>query len=247
MDEQLIALYHRHVAAACDRQMRLGDFIEREAPGENWHYQVSTATLSFGAKVKFEAHDLGSHAFTDNSWLWVWCNPHLHLTATNHELATAVQQLGQQLGIPAFTATRYFDVEPILGEQLSEVASHVFGIVVGGELGYHAHYTMPFEHGRFTALLRDERLRCDEPHPLLRISSIFPQALCDYPIMDHRAAFLAYLNWYGYTPEVAGQSVCVVENGEEVMRAEFDELNRMTNLTGRFRGTSNDQQPDADA
>jgi hypothetical protein len=237
MDEQLIALYHRHVAAAFDRQMRLADFIEREAPGENWHYQVSTATLRFGENVQFQAHDLGSHATSDNSWLWVWCNPHLNLTPANRELAEAVQRLGQQHNIPAFTATRYFDVGPILGEHLGEIASHVFGIVIGGELGYNAYYTMPFANGRFTALLRDDRLRCDEPYPLARIASVFPRAIGSYPILNHRDAFLGYLDWYGLTPESEGQAVRVNDNGEEVMRADFDELNRMTNLTGRLKGT----------
>jgi hypothetical protein len=236
MDERLVALYHQHVAAAYDRQMRLADLIEREAPGANWHYQTSTATLRFGDTLQFAAYDLGSHAFPDNSWMWVWCNPHLKLTPANRELAEAVRQLGQQHGIPAFSATSYFDVGPILGEQLTEVASHVFGLVVAGELGYPAYYTMPFENGRFTALLRDDRLRPDEPYPLVRIASIFPRALSDYPILDHRAAFLGYLRWYGFAPEANGRSVRVVENGEEVMRAEFDELNRMTNLTGRFKG-----------
>jgi hypothetical protein len=236
MDEQLIALYHRHVAAAYDRQMRLADFIERAAPGENWHYQTSTATLRFGSQVTFAAHDLGSHADPDNSWMWVWCNPHLNLTPANREVADAVQRMGQERDIPAFTATGYFDVGPILGDQLSGIAAHVFGIVVGGELGYHAYYTMPFANGRFTVLLRDDRLRCDEPYPLVRISSVFPQTLTSYPVLNHRTAFLGYLDWYGYTPEVEGQSVRVVEDGEEVMRAEFDELNRMTNLTGRLRG-----------
>src|SRR4051794_14669137 len=107
MDEQLIALYHRHVAAAYDRQMRLADFLEREAPGENWDYQISTATLRFGSRVSFAAHDLGSYADPDNSWMWVWCNPHLNLTPANREVAAAVQRMGQERGIPAFTATRY--------------------------------------------------------------------------------------------------------------------------------------------
>lgn len=238
MDEQLVALYHRHVAAAYDRQMRLGDFIEREAPGENWSYQTSTATLKFGAKVVFTAHDLGSHAAPDNSWMWVWCNPHLGLTPSNRALAASVQQLGTRLGIPAFGATTYFDIGPVLGEQLGEVASHVFGIVIGGEFGYSAHYTMPFANGRFTALLRDDRLRCDEPYPLVRIASIFPRAISEYPVLDHRAAFLGYLDWYGFVPEADARCVRIVEGGEEVMRADFDKRNRMKNLTGRFQGRS---------
>src|SRR5262249_7949703 len=126
MDEQLIALYHQHVAAAFDRQMRLADFLERKASGANWNYQVSTATLKFGPKVTFEAHALGSYADPDGSWMWDWLNPQLNLTPANLKLAKAVQRLGKKLGISAFTADRYFVVEPILGEELSEDAAYVF-------------------------------------------------------------------------------------------------------------------------
>src|SRR5262249_43086439 len=160
-----------------------------------------TATLKFGSSVTFQAHDLGSHAEPDNSWMWVWCNPHLNLTPANQALGAAVRGLGKRLGIGAFSATSYFDVGPILGDDLGPVAADVFGIVGGGELGYNAYYTMPFENGRFTALLRDERLRCDEPYPLLRIATIFPQVTSGYPVLNHRSAFAGYLDWYGYTPE----------------------------------------------
>jgi hypothetical protein len=236
VDEQLVALYHQHVAAAYDRQMRLGDFLDREAPGADWQYEVPTSTLSFGQTVKFTAHDLGSHATPDNSWLWAWCNPSVTPTPANRELGRAVQQLGERLGIPAFSAMQYFDVTPVLGEELGQIASHVFGIVIGGELGYHAYYTMPFEHGRFTALLRDERLRCNEPYPLLRISTIFPQVISSYPIFSHRAALLGYLDWYAFEPQQDDSCVQVVENGDVVMRAEFDHLSRLTNLSGKLHG-----------
>ncbi|VTU00535.1 Uncharacterized protein OS=Rhodopirellula sp. SWK7 GN=RRSWK_03814 PE=4 SV=1 [Gemmataceae bacterium] len=235
MDEQLVALYHQHVAASFDRQTRLSDFLEREAQGADWHYQVSTATLAFGSTVKFQAHDLGSHAEADNSWMWVWCNPHMKLTPANHDLSVAVRALGSRYGIEAFAATSYFDVGPVLGEDLSGVADHVFGIVVSGELGYNAYYTMPYENGRFTALLRDERLRSDEPHPLARVASVFPQVVASYPVLDQRAALLGYLEWYGYEPLQEAHAIRLVENGTEVLHAEFDDMSRMTNLTAHLR------------
>jgi len=231
MDEQLVSLYHRHVAAAYDRQLRLGDFLEREANGTNWHYQVSTATLSFGPTVKFQAHDLGAHAEIDNSWLWAWYGSQMNLTPTMGDLGEAVRKLGERHGIVAFSSTQSVDVAAILGEELGRIVSHVFGIIVSGELGYQAYYTMPYKRGRSTVLLRDARLRADEPDPLGRVATIFPQVLTGFPILDHRTALIGYLNSYAYVPKAEGRLVRVVENGVELLRAEFDETNHMTDLT----------------
>src|SRR5262249_7972088 len=100
VDQALLTLYHRHVAVAFDRQMRLADFLDRyEASGKPYVYTISTATLEFGDAVRFTALDLGSHADPDNSWLWAWCNPHLKLTTANRKLGKAVRDLGADAGI----------------------------------------------------------------------------------------------------------------------------------------------------
>jgi hypothetical protein len=235
MDARLVALYHRHVAAAYDQQLRLGDFLDREAAGAALHYQVSTATLSFGPAVTFRALDLGSHSTLDNSWLWGWYSSQLNLSTTA-ELCSAVRDLGERTGVPAFTAAQAFDAGPVLGEELGRIASHVFGIVVSGELGFQGYYTVPYRRGRSAVLLRDDRLRVAEPDPVARVATIFPQVLTGFPIPDHRAALLGYLAHHGVAPEVRGRTVIVSRSGTEALRAEFDEHSHLTNLTGTVQG-----------
>src|SRR6478672_2472460 len=103
MDEQLITLYHRHAAAAFDRQVRFNEFLDRKAGGEDWEYDTDTATLSFG-KLKFEALFVGSHAFHNNSWLWGWSNKNLKLTITNRALGDTVRSVVHRLGVHALAA-----------------------------------------------------------------------------------------------------------------------------------------------
>jgi hypothetical protein len=92
MDQALISLYHRNVAAAFDRQMRLADFLEPEKVSDApYRFRTSTATLEFGNTVQLVALDLGSHADIDSSWLWSWCNPaaalhRIHLLPSPHLL-----------------------------------------------------------------------------------------------------------------------------------------------------------------
>jgi len=235
MDAKLVALYHRHVAAAYDRQLRLGDFLERETNGANWHYQVSTSTLSFGPSVKFQANDLGSHSTLDNSWLWGWYSSQTNLTAAMNEFCEAIRGLGSRHDIRAFLLTQPFDVGAVLGTELGGIASHVFGIITSGELGYQAYYNIPYKRGRSTVLLRDDRLRVTEPAPLARVATIFPQVLAGFPITDQRAALIGYLASYDITPEASGRLIRVVEGGVESLRAEFDEQHRLSNLTGAFQ------------
>jgi hypothetical protein len=232
MDETLIALYHRHVATVFDRQMLLLDFLEREAGGEPWSYTISSATLAFGDVVRFVALDLGSHAEPDNSWLWAWCHPHLNLTSANQELGTAVRKFGQDIGVAAFIADRQVSCLEILGPDLLPVAAHVFAVVVAGELGFDAYYTMPFAHGRAAAVIRDDRLRAEAPNPVARILTIFTQVIGAFPVLDHRAAFLGYAAGYGLPVEESRQTVRVLAGGVEALKARFDRRNRLVELTG---------------
>src|SRR5262249_32330140 len=120
----------------------------------------------------------------------------------------------------------------VLPEELIDAAAHVLGVVVAGELGYDAYYTLPYEGGRGAAVIRDARLRASEPYPLVRISSVFPQAVGGCPVLDPRAAFVAYVESYGFRAEETGQEVCVRAAGTRVMTARFDGQNRLTSLEG---------------
>jgi hypothetical protein len=232
MDQNLIALYLRHVAAAFDRQMRLNAFLEEQTDGSLYKYTTSTATLDFGDTVRFEALDLGSHADPDNSWLWTWCNPHLNLTPANRKLGKAVRELGKCSGIAALSADRQVALDDLLGPEVSSVAAHAFAAIVAGELGFDAYYTMPFEHGRFAAVIRDDRLRTGVPDPVARMLTVFPQALAAFPVPDHRVAFAAYARWYGLPIRETPQTIHVLADGKDALKAKFDRRGRLTELKG---------------
>jgi hypothetical protein len=218
------------VAAVFDRQTRLTEFLQANAEGADWDYAVSSASLTFGQVVRFDAPLLGSVADGKDTWLWAWANRHLQLPPANETLADAVRQLSERTGLGLFASADAVACQELLPEEVRDAAAHVFGVIVTGELGYDAYYTLPYEGGRGVAVIRDDRLRVPEPHPLLRISSVFSQAIGGYPIPDHRAAFVPYVESYGLRAAISGQTVHVLESGTEVMTAEFDEHNRLTRL-----------------
>lgn len=233
MSDPLFLLYHRHVAMASDRQLRFADFLQHHAPGAGYNYTISTGSLTFGdGLLRFEAHDLGSHAAPDNSWLWAWNNPHLALTPANQELARRARELGQRAGVPALLAEGPIDLGRLFGKELSEHAVHAFAAVVGGELGYDAYYRMPFEHGQAVALVRDERLRFAEALPLNRILNVFTQLIANLPVYHHRLAFVGYGQAYGLTVTEEGDRVVLSDGRGPELVGTFDHLARLTNLEG---------------
>lgn len=232
MSRTLLDLYHRHVAAVYDRQMRLAEFLDENGGGGGWGYDVPSAALTFGKAIRFDALLLGSFAEGNRSWLWAWANRHLNLPAENCALSEAVRRIASGPELQVFAADGPVDCDGLLARELADEAAHVFGVAVTGSLGYDAYYTLPYDGGRGVALIRDERLRVPEPHPLLRISSVFPQAISGYPILDHRAAFLAYVESYGLLVKSGTADVRVLSAGAEVMTARFDEMNRLSSLEG---------------
>ena len=229
MDHQLIALYHRHVGPAFDRQLRFNDFLERKAPGEDWEYDSETATLSFG-KLKFEAPVVGSHAEHNNSWLWAWSNKHLKLTVTNRALGDTVRMLVHRLGVHSLAAPG-FSLEPLLGSELTEDAAHVLGMVLSRELEFNAYFLTPYDGGTGLTLIRDKRLAHTERRPLARVMTVFPQVIDALTVYDHRAAFISYIRDYGLTATDDAGGVRVTHDKGELV-ASFDDRNRLTGIEG---------------
>jgi hypothetical protein len=227
MDEQLIDLYHRHVGMAFDRQLRLDDFRDRKAPGEKWKHDTATGTLALG-KFTFEAPVLGSRQEHNNSWLWAWSDRNLKLSLVNRAMGATVSALAHRLGVHQLSAPG-FSLEPLLGTELSEQAPDVFGVLFGAELGYDGYHLI--DRGRTTILIRDDRLKFAEKHPLSRILSVFPKAVKSLTVFDHKAALASYAREYGVAvAEAPGSLKLTEEKGE--LTATFDEHNKLVKLEG---------------
>jgi hypothetical protein len=187
MDEQLIALYHRHVATAFDRKLRFADFVAQKAGKVKAKYEVATATLAFGPSLKFEAPLLGSHAHGNHSWLWAWSNRNLKLTLTNRALGDLVRVTAHRISVPML-AHAGFSLEPLLGDELTKHAAEVLGCILSRELDYDAHHTIAEDNYDSTILVRHEKLKFTERYPLHRVLTVFPKVVAALPVFDQRAA-----------------------------------------------------------
>ena len=227
MDEQLIELYHRHVATAFDRQLRLGEFRDRKAPGEKWQYDLETATMTLG-KLTLEAPALGTRQEHNNSWLWAWSDRNLKLTITNRAMGDAVRMLSHRLAVHQLGAAG-FSLEPLLGAELSEHAPDIFGVIFGAELGYDGYHLS--DRGRTTVLIRDDRLKVAEKHPLSRILTVFPKAIKVLPVLDQKSALVHYAKDYAVAVAEEHGTVKLTQ-GKGELTATFDERNKLVKLEG---------------
>jgi hypothetical protein len=209
----------------------MADFLDRKAAGQPWEYDTETATLTFGPKVKFEAPVIGSHADHNDSWLWSWSNKHIKLSLVNHALGDTVRMLVHRLGVHSLAAPG-FAIQPLLGDELTEHAAHVLGIVLGRELQYDAYYLAPYDGGRALLLVRDDRLHFTERHPLHRVLFVFPQVIAALPVFDHKAALRDYARDYGLTVADVPGGVTITGEGAGQLTATFDDRGRLAKLDG---------------
>jgi hypothetical protein len=240
MDEQLLHRYHRHVAMAYDRRLRLAAFRELKAPGEKWRHDVETATMFLG-KLALEAPVLGTRQEHNNSWLWAWSDRNLRLTVTNRALGDTVRMLVHRLAVHQLGAAGFL-LEPLLGSRLSPYAPDIFGVILSAELGYDGYHLI--DRGRTTVLIRDPRLKFTEKHPLSRILAVFPKIHKALPVLEHKAAFINYGKDYGVTVAVDPGVVRLTEGKGELI-ATFDHYNQLVRLDGNVQPEKKSPRPAA--
>lgn len=208
-----------HLPFAFDRQLLLADLIG-DLP---WACDLQTGILSFGDRYHWKAEVLGTESEESNTWLWAWANEESNIPAQQQTASLKLKALGEEHGIAELT-------EPIV--PLNHADGHAFASVAVGEGLGKAYYRGPYEGGAAVLLITDDELQLQVNDPLQRILTVFPQAISAMEIADHREALQGYLEHYGFEPEEEGSALLLREQGQEVLRAEFDELGRLRELKG---------------
>ncbi len=204
---------------AFDRQLLLAELVQ-DLP---WTYDIQKGVLSFGDQFHWKAEVLGTESEETNTWLWSWANETSKIPPEQQAASLKLKALGEQHGIAEFT-------EPMV--PLDHADGHAFAsIAVGKGLGK-AYYRGPYEGGAAFLLFTDEQIQFNVDDPLRRIITVFPQAISAMELSDHREALRGYLEFYGFEPQEDDGSLVVIQNDQQVLRAEFDEHRRLKELKG---------------
>ena len=215
-------LFFRNAVASFGKELHLAELVSHS----NWHFNMASGLLSFGGEYDWRVQILGTEADNSQTWLWAWANEASGIPISLLGSALTLRMLGEANGIPELAESEV---------PLGEVNGHILAMIASGVCRADAYYRCPYEGGAAFLLIKDENFpRCTE-HPLARIASVFPQAISSLDISDHRLAFLGYLEYYGLVFEEEGNRIVVEEEGEQVLTAAFDELNRLTNLDANIK------------
>jgi hypothetical protein len=219
MHWELSSRYERHVLASFDKQLYLSDLV-----GDlDWRFEMKSGLLSFGDQFHWQAQILGTESEESGTWLWAWANQASGIPAGLLQAAHFMRELGEQHQIPELAEAQL---------PLGEINGHFLSMLASGECQAAAYYRGPYTGGAAFLLIRDERFERRIEDPLLRILSVFPQALEAVEIQNHKNALVGYLHYYGLMSQSAGNTILVKEGERTVLTASFDEQNRLMNLEG---------------
>lgn len=222
MTPRLNDLFHRSAAIALDRQLWLAELVA----DSEWHIDVSEARLTFGDRYRWAVQFLGTESYADGTWRWAWSNrsglPHHGLSS-----AVGLRDAGDQNGIAEFTEARL---------PLGDIDGHTLATVASVLRSANAYYRCPYEDGALFVLIQDLWYPRTEIEPVERVATVFPQSLAALPLSDHRLAWTSYLAYYGLDAVADGDSLVTARDGVPVLRATFDDLNRLTRLEAQVGG-----------
>jgi hypothetical protein len=196
-----------------------------------WKYDVATASLACGPKLKFEAPLLGTHIHGNDSWLWAWSNRNLKLTLTNRALGDLVRVTAHRIGVSMF-AHAGFSLEPLLGAELTKHAAEVIGGILARELDYDAYHIAPEDNYDSAILIRHDKLKFTERYPLHRVQTVFAKVIDELPVFDHRAALTAYAQDYGLSVTADHGTLKITDGKGGELTATFDDHDKLTDLSG---------------
>mgnify|MGYP001214777150 CR=1 FL=1 len=222
MSPSLHALFDRYALVALDRQLRLEELV-----GElDWTFNLQSGLLSFGDRFCWRAEVLGTESDATQTWLWAWANQASNIPSELLEAVSAVRGWGFVHKIPEL-------LEPKL--PLGEINGHCLAMIGSGIWRANAYYRAPYDAGAAFLLIKDSNFPRNDDSPSARLATVFPQAISAISINNHRSALQGYLEAHMLKGQEEGDRLVVLENGQPLMSATFDEHDRLVRLEATLK------------
>lgn len=113
---------------------------------------------------------------------------------------------------------------------LAECDGHALAAVAVHRCSGSAYYRMPQENGAVFVVIHDAKF--PEPDDVaLHIVNLFPQALSNYPVKDHLAAFQNYVGYHNFKTQFTGRKLVARRENTPELVADFDSKRRLKKLS----------------
>lgn len=213
-------LLEKYAGIAFEKQYNLAEVI-----GENnWNVDLETGLISFGDELSFPMQILGTYSFESSTWLWAWANEASNIPENLLQEAKVLKQLGDDYNIEFLAMPEY---------KVESVDVHALGFIASGKFGSSAYYAGNYGSGIILVTLQSQLVDEVQYNEQARILSIFPQLVSTFAI-NHKRTFKNYVEAKGYTIEENGKTITAGKE-QNIIKAEFDEMNRLTNLNGEIK------------
>ncbi|GAB2944242.1 hypothetical protein GCM10027048_06230 [Hymenobacter coalescens] len=210
-------LLERYCAIAYDKQNDLFEVI-----GEHdWSFDMAAGTISFGPERVFPVQILGTFSHASESWLWAWANTQ---SGIPERLLTQARQL------KAYGEQQEIDLLKHDAVDAEEGDLHLIGSIASGMFDASGYYLADYGQGVMLVTVQSEQVDRLRKNDVARLLHAFPQAISFFELR-HRPAFISYATLKGYTVTENADTVTATA-GAASLTATFDDLGRLTNLTG---------------
>ena len=194
-----------------------------EAIGDNaWNADLKACEISFGEGKTYAVQTLGTYSHQSNSWLWAWANKQADWPDSVQTKANQLKAYGDANHIDIFSNGSF-------GAPISDV--HLIGLIASGLFASSAYYIADYGQGAMLYLIEGDKLAAAK-NQHARVITVIPQMISAYE-MNHKMAITHYLNAKNYTISSDAGKLSAEKNGNSLI-AQFDELNRLTNLDGQL-------------
>ncbi|MDR1291043.1 MAG: hypothetical protein LBK06_07580 [Planctomycetaceae bacterium] len=209
-------MIEKYGGIATEKQLFFAGIVENL----DWGLDLDKGEISFGGSLVFPVQILGSFAHSPETWLWGWANSESDIPENLLEDVQKLKEYGDTHKIDFLTSPQF---------KITRDFMHYVGLIAIGMFGASGYYLGNYGDGTICLTISSKDIDEKFPNNHLSILTIFPNLILQYET-NHKETFMNYLNQKGYEIE-KNENEIVGKKGKDKIKATFDELNRLKELT----------------
>ncbi len=204
-------------AIGYEKQLRFQQAIGNLA----WEFDMQKGKIKFDKRHSFPAQIIGTFSKSQETFMWSWANIHSGIPEHHLKQAKAMKSYGEDQGIvDLFEDSFKVDLQFL----------HVMGMIAVGMFRSSCYYLADYGQGIMLMTMQApivDQLAGDSASVMVRV---FPEMISKFTVA-HIPALTHYLELKGYEISEEG-NMRKATKGNNSLEVTFDELGRMTKLTG---------------
>jgi hypothetical protein len=213
--------FETHVASAFARQLALADVIG----DRSWDLDLDDGQIKFGDDLSFPVQVLGSHSFSDDTWLWAWANTAADLPEPVLQASKALRAAGERLGLRELTESKF---------AFGPITDHMLAMLCSGLSAGTAYFRAPYGQGAAFVLLSGLPQQLFAPAAGPRAISVITDVISQFEV-HHRKMVEAFLDQQGFQTTQSDGSLTATRPDGANIEMSFDDAGRIKEVTGTVR------------